>query len=249
MVNRQRVALVTGAARGIGYAIGLRFAQDGYAVALVDINKEAVEQAAQTLAADTGAKVIGLSCDVSIVAQLKETVDTCAKSLGGLDVVVNNAGILFSNPIEEVTEAEWDKVMDVNLKSMFFLVQQALPYLKSGISPRVINISSLAGRMGGYEVGLPYSASKGGALALTMGMARRLAPFQITVNSVCPSATESEMIMDWTEEQRQNLFKDIPLGRAGKPTEIASAVCFLASKEAAYITGLLMDVNGGAYMG
>jgi len=248
MNQRKRVAIVTGAARGIGFAVAERFAKDGYSVALLDINEALAKESAEKLR-QTGASAIGIACDVAKVADLEAAVATTVKAFGAIDVVVNNAGILYSKAVEDVTENEWDRELSINLKGMFFLVQKALPYLKEGISPRVVNVASMAGRTGGFEAGVPYSASKGGAIALTRGLARRLAQYKITVNAVCPSATQSEMIMDWTEEQLEGLRRGIPIGHVGQPEEIAAAVCFLASEEASYITGSAMDVNGGAFMG
>jgi len=247
-MDQTRVVIVTGAAKGIGFAIATRFAREGCRVALLDIDGEKAADSARQLA-DGGGQAMGVACDVSSPDSIQRAVDLVAEAYGGIDVVVNNAGILYSSSIPDLTEQEWDRVMAVNLKGTFFTVQKALPHLKKSAAPRVVNISSLAGRMGGYNTSLSYSASKGGILALTMGFARQLAPFQITVNAVCPSTTESDMILLWDEETRALQSKRAPLGRLGKPEEVASAVYYLASEEAGFITGLLMDVNGGTYMG
>lgn len=247
-MEKYRVAVVTGAAKGIGFAIASRLSREGYRTALLDIDAHAAEASASKLESG-GGTAIGLACDVSSPKQIQEAVGRVVEAFGGIDVLVNNAGILYTSAIPDLTEEEWDRVMAVNLKSVFFTVQKALPYLKESAVPRVVNISSLAGRMGGYNTSLSYSASKGGILALTMGFARQLAPFRITVNAVCPSTTESDMILLWDEETRAAQTSRAPLGRLGKPEEIASAVHYLASEEAGFITGLLMDVNGGTYMG
>ena len=247
-MNTPRIALVTGAAQGIGKSIASRLCEEGYKVVLADINAQLVNSVTAELLAH-GYKVFGIVCDVSSVDSIKNTIKATVDTFGGLDVLVNNAGILRTSDIPNLDEAEWDQVLAVNLKSVFFMVQQALPYLKKSLAPRIINMSSLAGRMGGFNTSLSYSASKGGVLALTMGLARQLAPFNITVNAVCPSTTESDMILQWDEETRALQSSRAPLGRLGKPDEIASAVNYLASTEAAFVTGLLMDVNGGTYMG
>lgn len=239
-----RKALITGAAQGIGYEIARRLHADGCRVALLDINEEKVKQSAASLS-----RGIGIACDVSHEKDILAAVDQAAKELGGLDIIVNNAGILRNTGILDVTEEEWDTVMAVNLKSVFFTVQKALPYLQESGHARVINISSLAGRMGGFETGLAYTASKGGMLSLTMGLARRLAPFRITVNAVCPSTTETPITEEFSPAAMERLLAVVPLGRLGKPEDVAAAVSFLASDDASYITGLLMDVNGGTYMG
>lgn len=239
-----RVAIVTGAAQGIGYAMAKRLQEDGCRVALLDINEEKVRESASSLDG-----CIGVRCDVSNPDSLGSAVEAVAQALGGVDIVVNNAGILPSAGIENLTERDWDLTMAINLKSVFFMVQKALPYLKKSKHARIINTSSLAGRMGGFETCLAYSASKGGINALTMGLARQLAPFDINVNAVCPGTTETPITKAFTPEAMERLLARIPLGRLGQPEDMANAVAFLASDDASFITGLLMDVNGGMYMG
>lgn len=248
MSSENRVAIVTGAAQGIGQAIAARLAADGYRVAVVDIHADKAEAVAAALR-QAGGEAASFACDVSDVASITAMVKSVAETFGGIDVVVNNAGILHSTPIPDVTEREWDTVMAVNLKSVFFVSQQALPYLKESKAPRIISISSLAGRMGGFETGMAYTASKGAIISLTYGMARQFAPFGITVNAVCPGTTESDMIRQWSPEKIEGLLSRIPLRKLGKPANIASAVAYLASEEAEFVTGLLMDVNGGMYFG
>ncbi len=237
-------AVVTGSAQGIGFAIANRLTEEGCRVALLDLNEEGLGQACAKLPGS-----VAVRCDVSSPDDIGRALAQAADQLGGFDIVVNNAGILNNTPIEEVTEALWDRIMAVNLKSVFFMVQKALPYLKVSSCPRVINTSSMAGRMGGYETGMGYSASKGGINALTMGLARQLAKHKITVNAVCPGTTETPITREFSPEAMQNLYARIPVGRLGKPEEIAAAVAFLASEEAGFITGVLMDINGGMYMG
>lgn len=239
-----RRAIVTGAAQGIGYAISKRLNDEGCRVALMDINREKLVAAANTLT-DCAAFV----CDVSSVESIARAVEDAAGAFDGIDIVVNNAGILHNASIVDTTEEQWDRIMAVNLKSVFFMVQKALDYLKQSPCPRVINMSSLAGRMGGFETGLGYSASKGGILALTMGFARQLSPFGINVNAVCPGTTETPITKEFSAEAMQKLHARIPLGRLGKPEDVAAAVAYLASDDAAFVTGLLLDVNGGMYMG
>lgn len=239
-----RVAIVTGAAQGIGFAMAKRLHEDGCRVALLDINEEKVQLAASELHG-----CIGVRCDVSSPESIEAAVETVASAFGGIDILVNNAGILPSAGIESLTERDWDLTMAINLKSVFFMVQKALPFLKKSAHARVINTSSLAGRMGGFETCLAYSASKGGINALTMGLARQLAPYGINVNAVCPGTTETPITKAFTPEAMERLLTRIPLGRLGQPEDMANAVAFLAGDDASFITGLLMDVNGGMYMG
>lgn len=244
----KRTVVITGGAKGIGYAAAQAFVSKGYNVAILDNNLALAQQAASQLD-PSGTAVISCVCDVSNVESIRDAIKAVAEQFAGIDVVVTSAGILTSTPIKEITPEEWNRVLSIDLGGVFFTIQQALPYLEKSSAPRVINISSLAGRMGGYETGLAYSAAKGGVLSLTMGMARQLAPQGITVNCVCPSTTESDMSRQFTPEARERLIARVPLGRFALPEEVASAVAYLASEEAGYITGLLMDVNGGTYMG
>ena len=238
-----RTAIVTGAAQGIGFAISSALNREGCRVALLDINEQKVQESAAKLDA-----CIGISCDVSSPESIERAAALCVEKYNGVDIVVNNAGILPSASIEQMTEEQWDKTMQINLKSVFFMVQKTLPYLRQSSCARIINTSSLAGRMGGFETCLAYSASKGGINALTMGFARQLAPDGITVNAVCPGTTETPITKAFSPEAMQRLLTRIPLGRLGKPEDMANAVVFLASDDAAFITGHMLDVNGGMYM-
>ncbi len=241
-------AIVTGAAQGLGFAIASRLADEGCEVVLADVNAEKCAQAARELTAK-GKTAHPVAANV---ATRQGTVDMMAKAaekLGKLDILVNNAGILHNATIKSTTEEEWDRVMAVNLKGVFFCCQSALPWLEKSPAPRIVNISSLAGRMGGYKTGLAYSASKGGVIALTMGMARQLAPDRITVNCVCPGTAETDIIKAWSPEAINQLKDKIPLGRLGQGMDVAAAVAFLASDGAGFITGVSLDVNGGMHMG
>ena len=238
-----RKAIVTGGAQGIGLAIAKRLDAEGATVALFDINEELVKESAKQLTHG-----IGVRCDVSSPDSIEEAVRFAAEQMGGLDIVVNNAGILPKSMIEDVTERDWDLTLDINLKGAFFMSQKALPYLKESEHARIINTSSLAGRMGGFETCMAYSASKGGINAITMGMARQLAKYHINVNAVCPGTTETPITKAFSEEAMARLLTRIPLGRLGKPEDMAAAVAFLASDDASFITGHMLDVNGGMHM-
>lgn len=245
---QNRVAIVTGGAQGIGLAIATLMAQQGAKVVLTDVNAEKAAQQAQALN-EQGYTAMGCYCDVSSSKSIETSFQAVVEQYGCIDILVNNAGILFSTPVEEITEKEWDMVMAVNLKGCFFCMQKALPYLKGRPHPRIINISSVAGKMGSYASGMPYVASKGGILSLTYGMSRRMAPHRITVNAVCPGTIETDIIRQWTPEKIAELTANIPLGTLGQAEDIAQAVAFLAADENDFITGEAINVNGGMYCG
>ena len=242
-----RTAVVTGGSRGIGFAIAQKFAKGGMKIGILSIQAASARKAAQRLIAQ-GHHCFGLQCDVAELASVQDALENVNQHLGGIDVVVNSAGLLETLPIHEMTVECWDRVMGVNLRGLFLVVQQAIPYLEKSSAPRVINISSNAGRMGGYENGLAYAASKGGIISLTYALARRLAPKNITVNCIAPGTIASDMSKAYKSAQ-QRLLERFPLGRFGTPEEVAEAACYFASEEAAFTTGSVLDVNGGMFMG
>jgi len=237
-------AVVTGAARGIGKEIATQFAVRGAAVAVVDISAEGARRVAEEL----GPKATAIACDVSCWESVEGMVETMVARLGRLDIVVNNAGICERVSIDELSVEQWDRVIGVNLRGPFMVCKAAARYMKAQHSGRIINISSIAGKIGGLMVGLHYTASKGGVLAFTRGLARELAPFGITVNSVCPSMADTEMGALFREEEKRNYLASVPLKRLARPEDVASAVTYLASDAASYVTGEVIDVNGGLVM-
>lgn len=243
-----KIAVITGAAQGLGKAIALGFADSGAVPVIVDINREKAA-AVRAEINKKGCDAIEIIADVSNTGELKAMADTVLAKYGTVDVLVNNAGIVHTTPIEDITEAEWDHMMAVNLKSVFFASQLVLPAMKKQRRGRIINMSSSAGRMGGYANGVGYAASKAGILGLTMSFARKVAEEGITVNAVAPGTTETEIIEAFSEELKLKLKQMIPMKRLGKPKNIADVVVFLASDEAEFITGAVIDVNGGLFMG
>lgn len=242
-----KVAVVTGAGQGLGKAIAESLAQKGACVVLADIQFDKVKQVAAVIAR-AGGKALPLEADVSKVADIRRMVQATVDGFGGLDILVNNAGILHQTAIEDITEEEWDRIMAVNLKSVFFSIQQALPFMKVKKGGRIISISSLAGRMGGYANGVAYSASKAGIIGLTRAVARRVADFGITVNALAPGTTETDIIKGLSPGQIDMLKQTIPLKRLGRPDNVSELVAFLCSEAADFITGAVIDVNGGIYM-
>ncbi len=248
MSGTGRVALITGAGQGIGRACAEHLAGKGIAVVVADLQGDLAEQAAAALR-QRGHESSSVTVDVADVTAVKDAVCRVARDYGRVDMLVNNAGILHTTPIEEITEAEWDRILAMNLKGTFFMSQQVLPLMIAKHWGRIINIASIAGRMGGYSNGLAYSASKAGVIGLTMGMARRVAEYGITVNAVAPGTTMSPILANIPAAQLEELRQRIPMKRLGEPQDTAALVAFLVSEEAGFITGAVVDVNGGMFMG
>lgn len=240
-----RVAVVTGAARGIGLAIAHALIAHGAAVAVWDVDTTALEQAVRSLGEAAWPCVV----DVTSAEVVRAAVQGVVERFGSLHILVNNAGICPMTPFEQISEPEWERVLAVNLKGAFLCCQAALPFLRdAGARGRIINISSVAGQMGGVSVGVHYAASKAGLIGLTKALAQRLAPYGVTVNCVAPGTTATEMTAAWSREDLERAWARIPLGRLAQPDEIAAAVCYLASDRAAFITGATLDINGGLYV-
>lgn len=244
----QKVALVTGAQQGMGKADALALASQGAMVAVTDMNQEKCQAVADEIISQ-GGKAIAFVMDVSKKEDVEAGVQRVVKEFGRLDILVNNAGIFHPKPFLELTEEEWNRTIDINLKGQFFCAQLAAKEMAKNKWGRIINISSVASGQTGFGTvgGAHYTASKGGVLGLTETLAVELAPLGITVNSVAPGAIDTPMIAGagFSKEQLEGLLAQVPLKRMGKPEEIASAVVFLASEESRYMTGSVVYVDGG----
>ncbi|NLG36404.1 MAG: 3-oxoacyl-ACP reductase FabG [Clostridiales bacterium] len=247
-MGEQRVAIITGAARGIGRAIAQALSRQGAATVIADIDDEGARRVAREIE-ESGGRALAIPVDVSVPAQVAEMVREAADKLGRIDILVNNAGILSATSIEALREDEWDRVMAINVKSAVFASQQALPWMIRQGWGRIISISSLSGRMGGVSAGCAYSTSKAALIGLTMSLARQTADKGITVNAVAPGTTRSDIIRGFNAEQMERIMRSIPVGRLGEPEEIAALVAFLAQDTAGFITGAVIDINGGMFMG
>lgn len=243
-----KTAIVTGAAKGIGRGCAEILARNGANVVLADINLKMAVETEQAFK-EKGLQAKAVQVNVKSVADIEKMVQSAVYSFGTVDILVNNAGIFHATPIEEITEQEWDNIVDINLKSVFFATQKVLPYMKEKKSGKIVNLSSLAGRNGGFTNGMGYSATKAGIIGLTRGFAARLAQYGINVNAVAPGSTDTGILDGLGESEIRSLTEKIPLGRFGKTAEIASVVAFLCSDEAAFMTGAVVDVNGGMYFG
>ena len=242
-----RVALVTGASQGIGHACALALAREGATVALAARNRQKLEELAAQIAA-AGGKAAAFVMDVADEEQVKSGIKAALGQLGKIDILVNNAGITRDQLVMRMKRADWDSVLNTNLTSAYLCIQQVIGSMLKQRWGRIINITSVFGQMG--QAGQTnYAASKAGLIGLTMAMAREVASRNITCNAVAPGFIETGMTAVLSDEFKQNAVKSIPLGRVGLPEDVASAVCFLASDHASYITGHVLNVNGGLLMG
>ena len=247
-----RVACVTGAAQGIGREICTRLAEDGVNVAAFDINdpSQTVKRCLQS-----GSDAIGSSFDVRNKHQVHQVVDKVKAKWGAIDIWVNNAGVFDNTPTLELSEEKWDWVSDINYKSMFLCAQAVMPLMQKNRWGRIINLSSMAGKMA-YSEEIAYCSSKAAVLGLTRALAAEFGVYGITVNAICPGPIHTEMLISayqhladlngvTLEEWTNGIVETIPVARLGNPQDVAALVAFLASDEAGFITGQSINVDGG----
>lgn len=251
-----RVAVLTGAAGGLGLCFAEDFLKAGATVILTDIGAQTMADAQTYLADKYAGRFKICKLDVTKVTEIRALMRQVYQEFGKIDILVNVAGGSLFTPksIEDIQEEHWHLVLDVNLKGTFFCSQAVIPYMKEHSYGRIINLSSIGGRTASVVTGCPYAASKGGVISLTRRMAAEVGKYGITVNSIAPGTILSgeRMINLWKEldiEQQQDVLRSIPLGRLSSAEEQASVVTFLASDEATYITGAVIDINGGRFMG
>jgi 3-oxoacyl-[acyl-carrier protein] reductase len=242
-----RVAIVTGAARGIGRAIANILAQRGAEIVIADRNPEISLATAKDISSQTGKSVISIPTDVSNLDSARNMVEQAINIHSHIDILVNNAGVTRDTLILRMEEDDWDIVLDTNLKGAFNCSKSVIRYMMKQRYGRIVNISSVSGQAG--QVGQTnYSASKAGLIGFTKALAREVASRNITVNAVAPGFIPTTLTNDLADELKQAILKATPLGRMGEPEEVAYAVAFLASDEAAYITGQVLAVDGGMVM-
>ncbi len=243
---KDKVCIITGSARGIGYAIGEEFAKNGAKVVLSDVLADALDDSVKRLS-ESGAEVFGVVADVTDADQVSTLVKSVTEKYGSIDVLVNNAGVTRDTLLVRMSEADWDLVLKVNLKGAFLMTQAVAKVMMKQRSGKIVSISSVVGLMGNAGQA-NYSASKAGLLGLTKSAARELAGRGICVNAVAPGFIETEMTAKLSDNAKAAFLNGIPLKRAGQPHDIARTVLFLSSSASDYITGQVLGVNGGLYM-
>ena len=244
---QNRVAIVTGAGSGIGRATAQALAAAGTRVAVADLALPAAQASAEQIRAG-GGQAVAVEVDVADPARVRSMMDTVHSALGPVCILVNCAGICPTTPLLEVTLAEWNQVLAVNLTGAFLCAQAVLPDMMANRWGRIVNISSLAGQVGGIIVGPHYAASKGGLLALTKSLARVGAAYGITANAIAPGTVDTPMRDSFAPADQERLLGTALVRRTARPEEITAGVLYLVSEEAAYITGHTLAINGGAFM-
>ena len=247
-----KIAVITGASSGIGEATSYELSKLGASVVIAARRKEKLDAIATALTSQ-GGKVLSVATDVGKKEEVDNLISQAVATFGKIDILVNNAGIAHFVPFLEMTEAQWDETLDINLKGYFLTAQACVREMKKNSYGRIVNVASIA--MGGVGIGFPaiahYCASKGGIVALSEALAVELAPFGILVNAIAPGVIETEMTQGLLsdEKSKEGLFARIPLKRAGKSQEIAHSIAFLSSDEASYVTGATLIVDGGYLAG
>ena len=244
MLLTDKVAIVTGAARGIGLATTERLAREGATVLMADYDFQEAQSATSALT-DQGLSVMAYQCDVSQRQDVFRMARAAEEKYGRVDILVNNAGIAGrAAPLEEVTDEDWQSMMDVDLKSVYLCCQAIIAGMKRRRYGHIVNVASIAGKEGNPNM-IPYSAAKAGVIGLTKALAKEVAAFGIYVNAISPAVIETPILQQLTQQQVEYMVQRIPLGRTGKPEEVAALICWLASDEATFTTGQCIDISGG----
>jgi 3-oxoacyl-[acyl-carrier protein] reductase len=242
-----RVAIITGAAKGMGQATAVEMARDGAAVVITDIDAVGLEETSALVRAARG-DATAIVCDIQDRAQVDALIARTKAELGRLDILVNNAGLLLPGTIEETTDDIIDRTLNINVKGILYAIRAATPIMKEQKYGRIVNVSSITGKNGDNSTVFVYGASKGAVISLTRSVGRQLGPFGVTCNAIAPHAVMTEMMKYWTDEKKAKAAASIPVRRLGTVEDISHLICFLSSDSASFINGETVNINGGYYM-
>jgi 3-oxoacyl-[acyl-carrier protein] reductase len=242
-----KVAIVTGAAKGIGKCTAKMMAQEGAVAVIADIDGDVLQKAASDIR-KIGEQAKGVRCDVAVRKQVDELVNSTYDEFGRIDILVNNAGVLKTGTIEETTDEIIDETLAVNVKGVLYAIRAVTPIMKSQRYGRIVNVASITGKNGDNTTVFVYGASKGAVISLTRSVARQLGPFGVTCNAVAPHAVMTHLMKYWDEAKKEDIAGRIPVRRLGTEEDISGLICYIASDEAGYINGETVNINGGFYM-
>jgi 3-oxoacyl-[acyl-carrier protein] reductase len=242
-----KVAIITGSGQGMGKQVALDIAAEGGKVVVSDIIPELVDEVKREIE-NNGGECLALICDVSKREQVDDMVQKTMERFGRIDILINNAGLLKTGTIEELTDELIDRTLDINVKGVLYAIRAVTPIMKAQRYGRIVNVASITGKRGDNTTTIVYGASKGAVITITRSAARALGPFGITVNSIAPHAVMTTMMKYWDEEKKRKAAEQIPVRRLGTVEDMSYLMMFLASDEASYITGECVNINGGYYM-
>jgi len=242
-----KVAVVTGAAQGMGKQVAADMAAEGAEVVISDILPDVLEQTRAEIE-KAGGRCLSVLCDVSSRRQVDEMIRKTVERFGTVDILINNAGLLLTGTIEELTDDIIDKTLDINVKGVLYAIRAVTPIMKAKKYGRIVNVASITGKNGDNTTFPVYGASKGAVITLTRSMARALGPFGITVNAIAPHAVMTTMMRYWDDEKKKTISEKIPVRRLGTVEDMSYLMMFLASDESGFITGETININGGYYM-
>jgi len=253
MKFKNKIAVIVGGASGIGEATVKALLKEGAEIIIGDANYEEAKKVADRISKSNSKKnkIKPYKVDISYKDEVDSFISQVIKDFNKIDILVNCAGVtdIVNTDFSKLSEEAWDNIININLKGTFLICQRVMVEMKKQKYGRIITLGSLAGTIGGLVVGANYSASKAGVIGLTKAMAKYAAPYNITVNCVSPAMIDTNMTKDWNQKFKNQLAESIPLKRFGTPEEIASAIVYLASSEASFITGAILNINGGLFMG
>ncbi len=242
-----KVAIITGAAKGMGRQTAVDMAREGAIVVVADIDQAGLDATVKEIC-DEGNRAKAMFCDVSKRKQVDDLIYGTKREFGRVDILINNAGILIPGTIEETTDDIIERTLDINVKGVLWAIRAVTPIMKEQHYGRIVNVASITGKNGDNSTVFVYGASKGAVISLTRSVARHLGPFGVTCNAIAPHAVMTSLMYYWDEEKKKSIAERIPVRRLGTEEDMSHLMCFLASDESSFINGETVNINGGYYM-